>query len=184
MLQSCGITGHRPPRFKFKYKENFSLCKKIKKRLSEQFELLYQKGVRRFYVGGALGTDMWAGEILLRLKELPEYSGIELIIALPFKGHDKSWDERSKTRLAFLIQHSAETVTVGSSSVGIQKSYKKRNYYIVDHADIMVAVYDNDHNIRSGTGQTVRYAVKQQIPVILINPDTSVVSNLPDGVEM
>ncbi|MEA4848279.1 MAG: SLOG family protein [Clostridiaceae bacterium] len=184
MLQSCGITGHRPTRFKFKYKENFSLCKKIKKRLSEQFELLYQKGVRRFYVGGALGTDMWAGEILLRLKERPEYSDIELIIALPFDGHDKNWDERSKTRLAFLIRHSSETVTVGSNSANVQENYKKRNYYIVGHADVLVAVYDNDRNIRSGTGQTVRYAMQKQIPVILIHPDTAVVSSLPTGAEL
>jgi uncharacterized phage-like protein YoqJ len=184
MLQSCGITGHRPIRFKFKYQENFTLCKKIKKRLSEQFELLYQKGVHRFYVGGALGTDMWAGEILLRLKERPEYSDIELIIALPFDGHDKNWDDRSKTRLAFLIRHSSEIVTVGNNSGNVQENYKKRNYFIVDHADVLVAVYDNDRNMRCGTGQTVRYAMRKQIPVILIHPDTAVVSNLSDGVEL
>lgn len=184
MFQSCGITGHRPARFKFKYQEKFSLCKKIKKRLSEQFELLYQKGVRRFYVGGALSVDMWAGEILLRLKERPEYSDIELIIALPFEGHEKNWDARSKTRLAFLIRHSSETVTVGNNSVNVQESYKKRNYYIVDRADVLVAVYDDDRSVHSGTGQTVRYAMRKQIPVILIHPDTATVISLPASAEL
>lgn len=184
MLQSCGITGHHPTRFKFKYQENFSLCKKIKKRLSEQFELLYQKGVRRFYVGGALGVDMWAGEILLRLKERPEYSDIELIIALPFKGHEKNWDERSKSRLAFLIRHSSEMVVVGDDSVNVPECYKKRNYYIVDHADALVAVYDNGRNIRSGTGQTIWYAMKKKIPVILIHPDTAAISSMPADTEL
>ena len=28
---TCAITGHRPSRFKFKYAEDYSLCKKIKK---------------------------------------------------------------------------------------------------------------------------------------------------------
>ena len=37
--------------------------------MREQFDLLYQQGVREFYVGGALGVDMWAAEILLRMKE-------------------------------------------------------------------------------------------------------------------
>ena len=68
-VKSCAITGHRPTRFKFGYKENYTGCKRLKKRLYEQFALLYEKGVRRFYVGGSLGVDMWAGEQVLTLKE-------------------------------------------------------------------------------------------------------------------
>ena len=68
--------------------------------------MLYEKGVRQFWVGGSLGVDMWAGEILLRLKEQPEYREIKLMMALPFEGHNADWDERSKKRLAFLVRHS------------------------------------------------------------------------------
>ena len=63
-------------RFKFGYKENYAGCKRLKKRLYEQFALLYEKGVRRFYVGGSLGVDMWAGEQVLTLKE---QAGLSLI---------------------------------------------------------------------------------------------------------
>lgn len=59
-MKSCAIIGHRPTRFKFGYKENMSDCKRLKKRLHDQFLLLYEQGVRSFYVGGALGVDMWA----------------------------------------------------------------------------------------------------------------------------
>ena len=60
---ACAVTGHRPSRFKFKYSEDYSLCKKIKRAMLEQFKRLYdEQGVRRYYVGGALGVDMWAGE--------------------------------------------------------------------------------------------------------------------------
>ena len=173
-MKSCAVTGHRPTRFKFKYQENNAGCKRLKKRLHDQFVLLYEQGVRRFYVGGALGVDLWSGEILLRLKEQEEYSEIELIVALPYAWHDSDWDERSKNRLAFLTQHSAKTVTV-SDTPG-PEAYKARNYYMVDHADVLVAVYDNGRAIRSGTGQTVNYARKKGLPIILIHPDTGVVS--------
>lgn len=73
---SCAITGHRPTRFKFKYDENNSGCKRLKKRLHDQFVLLYDQGARRFLVGGALGVDMWSGEILLNLKKQPEYGEV------------------------------------------------------------------------------------------------------------
>jgi len=144
--------------------------------MQEQLVLLYEQGVRRFYVGGALGVDQWAGEILLRLKEQSEYGDIELVVALPFEGHDTEWDARSKTRLRFLVDHSVETVTVGTTAEPAAVCYKKRNYYMVDHADCLLAVYDNDRSIRSGTGMTVNYAKSKGLPITLIHPDTCVVS--------
>lgn len=170
MMKTCAIIGHRPTRFKFKYNENYSGCKRLKKRLRDQFTLLYEQGIRRFLVGGALGVDMWSGEILLRLKEQPEYSDIELVIVLPHPGHDARWDERSKKRMAFLRQHCAECVTFGTDTG--PESYYKRNRYLVDHADCLVAVYDGDGNVRSGTGQTVQYAEKLERQIISIHPDS------------
>lgn len=177
-MKSCTITGHRPTRFKWKYKENDTRCKRLKRRIQEQLVLLYEQGVRRFYVGGALGVDQWAGEILLRLKEQPGYGDIELVVALPFEGHDADWDARSKSRLKFLVDHSTETVTVGTTAEPAAVCYKKRNYYMVDHADCLLAVYDNDRSIRSGTGMTVSYAQKKGLPIILIHPGTGEVSTL------
>ncbi len=173
-LYTCAVTGHRPVRFKWKYNENNNGCKRLKKRIQEQIIALYEKGTRRFLVGGALGVDQWAGEIILRLKEQPEYRDIDLVVVLPFHGHDKQWDDRSRERLAFLIRHSAECVTVGK--IACQKSYIQRNRYMVDHADCLLAVCDDERNMRSGTIQTVNYARKLNLPVLLIHPDTAVVS--------
>ncbi len=175
-MKTCAITGHRPTRFKFKYNEKHSGCKRLKKRLQEQFILLYEQGVRRFLVGGALGVDMWSGEILLRLKEQSEYSGIELVVVLPHPGHDERWDQRSRTRMAFLVKHSTECITIGTDSS--PESYYKRNRYLVDHADCLVAVYDNNRTVRSGTGMMVNYAKKKSLPVICIDPDKGTVSNI------
>ena len=48
---------------------------------------------------------MWAAEQILRLKEQPGYEDIELVVALPFVGHDAKWDQRSKRRMEFILQH-------------------------------------------------------------------------------
>lgn len=173
---ACAVTGHRPTRFKFKYKENTAGCKRLKKRLRDQFAELYEQGVRRFWVGGAQGVDMWAGEILLRLKETPGYGDLELHMALPGEKQGEAWDKRSRERLAFLIRHSKECVIVGKGLTA--EDYRRRNQYMVDHADVLVAVYDDDHSIRSGTGMTVNYARKKELAVILIHPDTGATTNL------
>ena len=56
------------------------------------------------------------------------------------------------------------------------ESYKKRNYYMVEQAGYMIAVYDNAHNMRSGTQQAVNYAKKKGLQIIYIHPDTAQVA--------
>lgn len=175
--KSCAITGHRPTRFKWKYREDNTGCKRLKKRLHDQFIFLYEQGVRTFLVGAALGVDLWSGEILLELKKQPEYNDIHLVVAIPFAGHDDQWDDRSKGRLERL-KKDAEVITV-SKQAGAA-GYKRRNYYMVDHSDHLLAVYDNTRSLRSGTGQTVHYAQKKGLLITLIHPDSGKVSYLQE----
>lgn len=135
---------------------------------------LYEQGVRRFYVGGCLGVDQWAGEILLRLKEQPDFSEIGLVVVAPFPDHDKNWDEKSRGRLHFLISHSAEHLIIGQD--GRRGSFVARNQYMLDHADVLLAVYDNDRTVCNGVGQVVVPAEKRGLPVIFIHPDTGIIS--------
>ena len=127
--------------------------------MHDQFIVLYEKGVRRFLVGGSLGVDQWAGEIILRLKEQPEYSDIELVFVLPFPGHDEQWDARSRERLAFLIRHSIQ-----------------RNRYMVDHTDCLLVVYDDSLNGPSETLRIIDYAKNRKIPIVMIHPHSGQVS--------
>lgn len=171
---SCAITGHRPPRFKFKYREDHALCKKIKRNLSQLIITMYKNGVRTFYVGCALGVDMWAGEAILELKRKSGYEDIVLICAVPFSGHDKLWDGASRQRLTKLLAASDSALIISPNDYA--DAYKKRNYYMVDHADYLIAVYDQDRSQRSGTGQTVNYAKKKELDIYYIHPDTAEIS--------
>lgn len=54
--------------------------------------------------------------------------------------------------------------------------YLKRNQDIVDDSDILIATPDSYTEVsRSGTWATIRYAKKRGIPVVIVNPDGSVV---------
>lgn len=108
-----------------------------------------EEGIFRFYVGGTLGVDMWAAEQLLYLKEQPGYQDIELIVALPFEGHDSKWDAMSKQRLQIIIHNATKCIVIGQS--GTASDYKKRNYYMVDHADFLLAVHDIRITARDNT---------------------------------
>ena len=173
-MYTCAIASHHPTRFKWKYKENNNGCKRLKKRLHDQFILLYEQGIRRFLVDGALGVGQWSGEILLKMKLEPEYEDIEVVVVLPYSGHDVRWDERSRERLAFLLKHCSEQITVGKLSG--RDSFIQRNRYMVDHADCLLAVYDHQPEQDSEIAQTVSYAKKKNLSLIFIHPDTGLVS--------
>ena len=110
---SCVITGHRPTRFKFKYNEKDKRCQRIKKCLQEQLIRLYHQGVRCFWVGGAMGVDMWAAELLLRMKEQQAYQDVELCLALPFEGYNADWDDWHRKRMDFIRRYAEKVLVLG-----------------------------------------------------------------------
>lgn len=171
MYHSCAIIGHRPTRFKFKYKENCQSCIRLKMQLQKELIHLYERGVCRFLVDGGVGVGQWAGEILLRLKEQAGYRDIALVIVSPYPSHDANWDERSKARLAFLIQHSSGYIITGTHAG--RESYVRRNKYLVDHADCLLAIFDRNLSVVSDTERSMIYAKKRHLPFILIDPNTA-----------
>ena len=121
---ACAITGHRPTRFCFGYNEEDPLCQKLKECLLEQFRILHdEKFVRTFFVGGALGVDMWAGEQLLTLRAQTGYEDIKIVVVVPFIGYDSKWPDQSRHRLKKLIQNANDSIVISHSAD--VSSYKK-----------------------------------------------------------
>lgn len=71
--QTCCFTGHRqlPPGERAE----------IANRLERVLAALYERGVRYYGVGGALGFDTLAAQTVIRLRE--SYPGMKLILVLP-----------------------------------------------------------------------------------------------------
>lgn len=169
---ACFITGHRPQRFKFKYNEDYKLCIKIKKTLRAEFIRHYtEKGIRRFWVGGAVGVDCWAAEIILGLCKQDAYRDMELCVALPFPEYNEKYDAKQKARWRDILRGCTDSVVVCPAFQ--PDAYKKRNYYMADCCSCGIAIYDNDRAIRSGTGMTVNYAQRKSVKLTFIHPDTA-----------
>ena len=98
--------------------------------------------------------DMWAGEQLLTLRAQTGYEDIKIIVVIPFIGYDSKWPDQSRHRLKKLIQNANDSIVISHSAD--VSSYKKRNYYMVDHAEYIIGVFDNQKKLRSsvisGTG--------------------------------
>ena len=109
--------------------------------------------------GMALGVDIWAAEICLKL-------GIPLIAAVPFVGQEKIWPQESQDKYLAVLNQAVEKVIVCEGGYASWKM-QKRNQWMVDHSDLVIAVYDGT---TGGTGNCVFYAKQQNKNMIIINP--------------
>lgn len=176
-MKSCAVIGAPPRQFKFKYNEKHTACKRLKRVMQKQFILLYQQGVHDFYIGSSLGTEIWAGEILLRLKEDPAFSAIQLHVLLPYSGHDAAWDARSRLRLSFILRHAFEQITLSQNSDG----YRLMPTKLLEHADLLLAVCDIQSHLTGSVGTALLCAKNCSIPITMIHPDTAEISHSKDG---
>jgi len=140
-MLSCAITGHRPSIFSFKHDETAPLCNEIKLKLREQFANLYI-GVRCFYVGGAVGVDTWAAEILLEMRKQEKFKDLVIKLAIPFPGQEERYTKAQKKRYRRIWERCRKEDMITVSDSFSPDVYKKRNYYVVDNSHYLVAVYN------------------------------------------
>lgn len=158
------FTGHRPSSLPCGYDEEHPDCLKIKSQLRRMISgLIEKKNVSHFIAGAALGVDMWAMEIVLELKK--QYPGITLEAAVPCSSQAARWNAEAKERYGRLLSL-CDRVTL------VQEHYTpdcmmKRNEYMVDSSDYVVAVWNGKP---SGTGNTIKYAKRRGKPVYSISP--------------
>ncbi|MBR1822810.1 MAG: DUF1273 family protein [Ruminococcus sp.] len=136
--------------------------------LYRYIDMALEKGYTDFFSGLADGTDLWAAEYILIKKH--KDPNIRLIGAMPFLKHSRFFSNESRSRLCdvekgadcLILINSDPNIVYGKTS-GLGKSpdlYKDRNYFMVDNSAAVLAFFD-ERNPRSGTGQTVGYALRK-----------------------
>ena len=90
----CCFTGHRPE--KLKQPEEF-VCAALEK----EIRTAIADGFTAFISGMARGTDIWAAEIVLRLRD--EGQPIKLVCASPYEGVDRGWKREWRERYQHVI---------------------------------------------------------------------------------
>ena len=165
------ITGHREKSI-LPYKDdpgNIHMTRAaVRLLLYRYIDMALEKGYTDFFSGLADGTDLWAAEYVLLKKE--SNSDIRLIGAMPFLRHSRFMHKDVRELLCnvekkadcLVLLNSDPYVVYGKS--GRQGTdadlYKVRNYYIADNSSAVLAFFD-ERNPRSGTAQTVNYALRQ-----------------------
>ena len=164
-ITSCSFTGHRPRSFSFEYNESSAEFSALRTRIKNTIIQVCNAGCRKFYCGMAEGVDLWCGEIVLELKDSFD-PPLEICAVVPFIAQPVSMTPANQARYRKIMEASSERFLVSRNFT--KACYQKRNYYLVDSADALIAVFKVGEE-RSGTGQTIRYAKKKNKKIFLIS---------------
>lgn len=153
-----GLTGHRPEKFvsqrtNLKWAE-INVGTAIAGRLSQL--KCYKSTPIAAISGMALGFDQWGAQECVDLK-------IPFIAAIPFIGFSDNWNHEDKIKYEELLNKASLVRVINQDLYMGPWQYQKRNEYIVDNCDLLIACYDGESS--GGTLNTINYAKKVGKPI-------------------
>ena len=147
----CAFSGHRSlPR---------TAEEQLPRLLRQKIVSLAEEGYTGFLCGGAMGFDTLAAEAVLSVRSRrPE---LTLTLALPCPDQYRAWPEWAQRRFLRIQDAADETILV--SPEYHRYCMMQRNRFLVDHSRLLLCYLTGE---RGGTAATVRYALKQKLPVV------------------
>ena len=168
ICKTCAFTGYRPSKMPWGYDETDARCVEFRFRLREALEYLIGQGYTDFMSGGALGFDQMAARIVLSLRE--KYPWVRLVMVIPFDGQADKWSREQRGRWLEIIEASDRVIRISHEyDKGV---FFKRNHYLVENADLLLAAFDGQPG---GTAGTVAYAKRHGVRVVRIAPVKGVI---------
>ena len=165
MGKKCCFTGYRPnklPYLKDSFGEEYhQLCLTLK----ECVKAAYQQGYDYFISGFAEGVDLMAAQVVIDLKR--EGYDIKLEAALPAMNQTDGWDDL--TRGIYYMLYDMADRRVCLDQMMTRYSFLRRDEYMVNESDMVIAVFDGK---KGGTSYTVNYARKKNRDLWIIDPMT------------
>ena len=153
MHRAC-FTGHRPEKLTRNEKA-------IKIDLEKEIRQAVADGLNVFITGMARGVDIWAAQIVLQLRG--EGHGVRLICACPYDGFESGWSQEWQWQYKEILSAAdfVKYICEGYS----RSCFQIRNEWMVNHSARVIAVFNGE---KSGTKNTIDYAIRQNVPVEFI----------------
>lgn len=137
--------------------------REVQDRLVKTLKLLIKDGATDFYAGGAIGFDTLAAASIIRLRKVYPHINLHLILPCCEAEQTARWNDSQKSEYRKILA-AADSVEYTSEHY-FGGCMKKRNARLIELSDCCVCYYNNK-NSASGTGQTVRMALKKGVKII------------------
>lgn len=162
MRLRIAVTGHRPNKL---WGYDYSHDNYIKL-FSKMYDFLKENETTHCISGMALGVDTIFALAALRYKRDNPERNVIVECAIPCRNHSSQWSTKDKG-LYNSILVKADRVTLVSDEEYKPWLMQRRNEYMVDNCDLLLAIWDGT---KGGTGNCVKYAQKKDKKIVQINP--------------
>lgn len=148
------FTGHRPEKLRVSEEQ-------VKMNLEKEIRQAIADGLTVFITGMARGVDIWAAEIVIKLRDAGQ--PLKLMCACPYDGFEKSWSQDWKDRYHTILDKADHTVCICRHYS--KPCFQIRNEWMVDHSARVIAVFNGE---KGGTKNTIDYAKRKSIECKII----------------
>ena len=156
---SVCFSGYRPEKLPWGEDESDPRCAALKKRLYDAAESACAQGYRHFICGMAEGCDLYCAEAVLALRE--RHSEVTLEAAIPCPTQADGWSAAQRERYRRILEQCDYETMVQERYT--RECMQRRNRYMVDHSDLLIAVHDG---LPGGTRYTIEYALRRGVNII------------------
>ena len=156
------VTGHRPDKL-WGYDIN---TKPYKELAHKMIEVMTEVNATHLISGMALGVDTVFAFAALKYRNDNPLKKIVIECAIPCRNHTGKWQQDSKNMYLRILEE-ADIITKVSNESYQSWLMQKRNEYMVDKCNLLLAVWDGSSG---GTGNCVRYAMKVGREIRVIDP--------------
>ena len=160
MEPACAFSGHRPEKLPWGDNREDPRCQALMLMMERQLRQLCEEGCLRYLCGMARGTDRYFLEILAKLRR--EYP-LTVTAVIPCPSQSQGWSGQEQREYL-------QTLDLCDNTVVLEERYSqgvmlRRNRYMVEHATMLMTVFDGSPG---GTAATVRYARARGLRIIAL----------------
>ena len=176
MKKTCICIGHEPEKL-----GDANKCDEIKNLIKNEIIKQARRGIELFYADMSRGVGLWAAQIILDLKSMPEFAHLYLNAILLYPEQTKSLSEKDRKEFYNVLSQCDDLTYISDKKTQIAFGMKRS--FIGEKIDIVIAVCDNHDYPLSTTAHEVRRAREYENEVIIIDPhrigDRQTLSDFP-----
>ncbi|TDL95557.1 DUF1273 domain-containing protein [Macrococcus brunensis] len=139
-MKSLYVTGYKPFELNI-FKNNQPEVKFIKLYLQERIRQYAEEGLEWVIISGMLGTELWAGEVAIRLKK--NYQ-LKLAIISPFLEHTSKWNEENQLYYEQILSQADFVTSVYQQPYAGGYMFREATQFILENTEGTLLFYDEE----------------------------------------
>ncbi|MCE4957043.1 DUF1273 domain-containing protein [Macrococcoides caseolyticum] len=139
-MKTIYITGYKPYELGI-FNNNQPEVRFIKLFLQDKIKTYLEEGLEWVIIQGNLGTELWAAEVVIRLKK---HYDIKLGIISPFLNHFEKWNEDNQAYYQQILSRADYTNSVFHDQYKGGYMFSLANQFILDNTEGTILFYDDE----------------------------------------